>query len=121
MRAAAGLYEFGSVHLPSNSTHRVAAWLDATSDRSGMGGHHDPTCWERRNVPGGGASYSGALHPDRPVEATVLDRLKEVIFPDGISLREVSDGPRHLEDSIVGAGTKVEIVHGMFQEAVTGC
>ena len=49
-----------------------------------------------------------------------MDRLKEVIFPDGISLREVGDGPRDLEDSIVGAGTKVEIVHGMLQEAVTG-
>jgi hypothetical protein len=36
---------------------------------------------------GSGASYTGALHPDRAVEAAVLERLKEVVLPYGIGFR----------------------------------
>ena len=49
-----------------------------------------------------------------------MDRLKEVVLPDGIGLREIGNGPRHLEDTVVGAGAKMKIIHGMLQEAVAG-
>ena len=80
----------------------------------------EPTCLRMQQGESNDRPWRCALHPDRAVEAAVLDRLEEVIFPDGFGLGQVGNGPRHLEDSIVGASTEMEIIHGMLQKAVTG-
>ncbi len=42
-----------------------------------------------------------------------------MIGGDGVTPSEVSDGSGYLEDAVIGAGTEVQISHGVLEEFVT--
>ena len=66
-------------------------------------------------------SKAGAqLHPKIPVQRPVLNRLKEVLLFQIRFAVEIGEGSGDLEDAVVGAGGKVEVGHGLFQEGVAG-
>ena len=52
-----------------------------------------------------------SLHPDRAVEAAVLQRLEEVVLADTLGLRQVRDGAGDLKDAVMGPRTEVQIMH----------
>ena len=58
------------------------------------------------------------LHPDGPVETAILQRLEEVVFGDALGLRQVSNRPSHLEDSVMGARTKMQVLHGVLEQGM---
>jgi hypothetical protein len=49
---------------------------------------------------------------DIPVEAVVLDGLEEVGCRDAVGAGEVGDGPRDLEDPVIGARLQRGAEHG---------
>ena len=48
------------------------------------------------------------------VEVAVAYGFHDVVALDAGAVLEVGDGAGHLEDAVVGAGTHVEVVHGVF-------
>ena len=58
------------------------------------------------------------LHPDRAVEAAVLQRLEEVVLADALGLSQVHDAAGDLENAVMDPRTEMEILHGMFEQSV---
>lgn len=80
---------------------------------------HRATAKRAQGTSGGSARARGAvLHPDRTVQAAVLNGFEEMVLPNRLRLGQIGDGPRHLEDPVVGSGTEVEVVHGVLEQGV---
>ena len=55
-----------------------------------------------------------ALRPERPIQRSVLDGFRNVLWFDWADSIEVSDGSGNFQDAIVGAGRETLLGHGAF-------
>ena len=60
------------------------------------------------------------LPPIFPVEAAILNRLRQVAHLDALGAFQVGDGAGNFQDAVVGTGGEAEPLHGGLQDGEAG-
>src|SRR5438445_3823544 len=58
------------------------------------------------------------LSPERPIQRPILNRLRNVLAFDLRIGIKIGDGPRDLQDAVVGTGAQTLLLHSAFQHAL---